>query len=165
MKNGPVAAKVTNSRPRDRPNRGGVSEMSAVSSKSALWASFGPDFGPKVRKLSTPPPSQGQIQGIHDREPEMEPRRPVKPGLLRSTPPKMADFEARNPPKRGHSGVKRGTRPRKSPPKIPFFAKFEVGGVGEGPTRPKSPQSPIFSGSTQKWALKSRSVQSWCVRQ
>ena len=64
--------------------------------------------------------------------------------------------------KNGHSGVPK--RP-KSPPKIPFCKNFgpdRGGGVGGGPVRPKSPQTPIFTGETAHLGQRLRSLRS-CV--
>ena len=66
------------------------------------------------------------------------------PGLDAS---KIWPFWARNPAKTRPAKGKRGIGGPKIDPKIPFCQIR-----GGGPERPKSPQSPIFSGSTAKWA-------------
>ena len=66
-------------------------------------------------------------------------------------------------PNRGQNEAtagRKGVRGLENRPQNPFFAKSEVGG-GE---RPKSPQTPIFSGSTQNLAKDCvRSKSSVCV--
>ena len=92
LKNGPVAAKLK-SRPRDRP------KMSAVSSKSALWAESETSEGPKMQKLSTPPPSDEGICRVRNRGGKMEPRRPLIQPFWGSAIRKSGHFEPKIGPK------------------------------------------------------------------
>ena len=50
----------------------------------------------------------------------------------------------------------------KTPPQIPLFGSVRGGGVGGGPERPKSPQTPIFTGETAHLGQRLRSLRS-CV--
>ena len=107
--------------------------------------------GTQNAKVVYPPPPEGQITGIEKCVGKMEPRRPLIQPLRGSTPPKMADFEAKITPKRGQQRGKWGMPVPKSTPKS-LFCYFWGWRGGRGQKRPKSPQTPIFSGSPANWA-------------
>ena len=134
---------------RDRPKS---TKMSAVSSRDANRDPKKGDLATPETKVVYPPPSpKRQITGVRKRGGKMEPRRPLIQPLRGSTPPKMADFEAKITPKRGQQRGKWGMPVPKSTPKS-LFCYFWGWRGGRGQKRPKSPQTPIFSGSPANWA-------------
>ena len=89
MKNGPIAAVWQICDLATGPKSQIRSKMSAVSSKSALWAESETSDPAQNAKVVYPPPSQGQIQGIKKWAAEMTPAKPTFARAVRSTKPKI----------------------------------------------------------------------------
>ena len=68
------------------------SKMSAVSSKSALWAESETSDPAQNRKVVYPPPRNDGIQGVDDGQPKMGLPNPTFARGSRSTPPKIGLF-------------------------------------------------------------------------
>jgi hypothetical protein len=106
--------------------------------------------GTQNAKVVYPPPRRHEIQGVEDRAPKMGPVRPVNIGVSRSTIRKWRGFGPKIDSKPRHVRVFGGSGVQNHPQKSPFLGQTEG-----GCERPKSRQTPIFSGSNalfdQNW--------------
>ena len=85
---------------------------------------------PQNAKVVYPPPPGGENQGILDGQPEMSCVWPAKPGLSRSTFPKLGRNEPKMAPKRGQQREKRGA----PAPKSTLFGPDRGGGCASPKT-------------------------------
>ena len=119
-KNGPVAAKQAIRSSRPAQNVGREFQICIFGSRSHLETT-------QMAKVVYPPPPTDGNSTIEKWGGKMELRRLLIQPPRGSTLPKLGPFGPKNTSKQGHSGAKRGMKPRKSPLKSPFLGR---GGVG-----------------------------------